>query len=440
MLALALLLPACDTDCSDPGRINSTYAAFHTVLNVAGSGVPADTGDGGDTGDTGDDAAKTEDDGGQARATAYDSITYDVFVNGWSNWKITWAEGTGKLNVTAADAKERMGDPGDVTGQTFTWSGDLTAAEDNCNAFDLTVKDGQFTTSDETAHIFSYTAALVWQGEGMAGTYTYSDTFTSDEGGGSLTNARGEVILVVGWVAGFIPALLVLVGVWFYLARRTGKQVETIAKAAMAHMQEGRMAAARDTLRSALPLGKWQVLVESQLYGQIGAIDYLEACSLVMQRQVTASKPKFTEAKVSLLKSWSRDWRSRTMLAVVYHRENNTDEAVKVLKAAQSSGSGESIFWAVYVYVLNEAKRRDEALQVVARGLAALPKQASLLALQDALSNRRRPEFKSFGEPWYQFFPDQIPQEVLIEQARAAGKLPPQAANRSMKTWPQPRR
>jgi hypothetical protein len=252
--------------------------------------------------------------------------------------------------------------------------------------------------------------------------------------------AYGLGTWAVSWVAGFVPALLALVGVWFFLARRTGKQVEAIAKAAMAHLQEGRMSVARDTLRSALPLGRWQVLVEAQLHGQIGAIDYLEACSMLMQRQVSASKPKFEEAKVALAKSWSRDWRSRTMLACVHHRANETDQAVAVLKAVESSGSGESIFWAVYVLVLNEAKRRDEALQVVARGLASLPKNAGLLALQEAMSNRRRPDFKVFGDAWYQFFPDQIPQEVLIEQARAAGKLPQQAANRSMKTWPQPRR
>ena len=258
--------------------------------------------------------------------------------------------------------------------------------------------------------------------------------------GGAALLAYTLGTLAVSWVAGFAPALLALLGVWFFLARRTGKKVEAIAASAMQHLQEGRMAAARDTLRAALPLGRWQLLVESQLHGQIGAIDYLEACSLLMQRQITASKPKFADAQASLVKSWSRDCRSRTLLACVHHRANETDKALAVLKAAESGGSREAMFWAVYAYVLNEAKRREEALQVVARGLTSLPKNAGLLGIQEALGNRKRPDFKTFGEPWYQFFPDQIPQEVLMEQARAAGKLPQQAANRSPKTWPQPRR
>ncbi len=243
-----------------------------------------------------------------------------------------------------------------------------------------------------------------------------------------------------GWIAGVIPALLAFGVAWFFLARRTGKQVEAVAQVAMQQMQAGNLAGARDTFRAALPLGKWQILVEPQIHAQLGAIDYLEGCSLVMQRQVTASKEKFAAARVELEKSWSRDWRARTMLACVHHRENQTDEAVKVMVGAESAGSGEALYWAVWAYVLNEAKRRDEALKVVGKGLTSVPKHAGLVAVQEAMTNRRRPDFKVFGEPWYQFFPEQIPQEVLMEQARAAGRLPPQAANRSQMTYPQPRR
>ncbi len=257
--------------------------------------------------------------------------------------------------------------------------------------------------------------------------------------GGAAVVAFAIGFFAAGWIAGIVPAVIALVAVWFLLARRTGKKVEAIAMSAMAQLQAGNMAGARELLRGALPLGKWQVLVKAQIHAQLGAVDYLEGCSMLMQRQITASKSKFTDAKAELEKSWSRDWRSRTLLACVYHRENNTDQAVAVLAKAESVGSSESMFWAVWAYILNEAKRRDEALKVVGRGLVALPKQAGLVAIQEALSNRKRPDFKVFGESWYQFFPEHIPQEVLIEQARAAGKLP-QAANRSPKTWPQPRR
>ena len=254
---------------------------------------------------------------------------------------------------------------------------------------------------------------------------------------------------VAGWIAGIIPAVLAFGTALFFTSRRIGRKVEAIAKLAMEQLQAGNMAGARDAFRLAIPLGKWQILVAPQIHAQIGAIDYLEACSLLMQRQLTASKSKFTESKVEL--EQAQDWRARTMLAVVFHRESNPDAAIALLSAVEKPGkfrflpgaspASEPLFYAVFAYILNEAKRREEALQVVGRGLLALPKQAALLAIQDAMSNRKRPDFKIFGEGWYQFFPDHIPQEVLIEQARAAGRLPTQqaTANRQM-TWPQPRR
>jgi hypothetical protein len=192
-------------------------------------------------------------------------------------------------------------------------------------------------------------------------------------------------------------------------------------------------------MRTALPLAKWQILVGAQIESQLGALSYLEASSLLMQKQITASKAKFEEAKGHLRQAWSRDWRGRTLLACVHHRENNVDEALKVLAAAESSASNEAIFFGVWGYVLNEARRRDEALQVVARGLQGSPKSEGLRSVQEAMANRRRPDFKAFGEAWYQFFPEQIPQEVLIEQARAAGKLPANYAANNRMTAPQPR-
>lgn len=182
MLVFALLLTACDADCDDPARINGTYAVFHDVLNASGDAA-ADSGD----------AAKAA---GSATVDGYDGYTYPVLVNGWSRWDITWSKATGKLKINATDAKEAMGDPGAVDGQAFTWSGDLTPQEDNCNAFDLTAA-GQYTSSDDAAHSFEYSATLSWRGDGLAGTYTYSDGFTTTDGGaGTISKGRGDVFLV----------------------------------------------------------------------------------------------------------------------------------------------------------------------------------------------------------------------------------------------------
>ena len=81
-----------------------------------------------------------------------------------------------------------------------------------------------------------------------------------------------------------------------------------------------------------------------------------------------------------------------------------------------------------------EAKRRDEALQVLGRGLAENKESKSLLALQEALANKRRPDMKVLGDPWFQMFPEDIPREKLMEMQGIKTQPRPQ------KTFPQPRR
>jgi hypothetical protein len=254
--------------------------------------------------------------------------------------------------------------------------------------------------------------------------------------------------LVAGWAAGFIPAVIALFGVFFVLSRRTMKQVEAIAQQAMAHMQAGKVDEARESLRSALPLGKWQFLVAEQIHGQIGALDYMQAVGLKMQRQLSASQAKFAEARANLEKSWSRDWRSRATLGLVLHRAGDADGAVAAFEGASSAGSGEPIYWGLYTFVLSEAKKREQAMLVVGRGLEACKGNAPLLAIREALSNKRRPDFKgAFGELWFQFFPDDMsPEQIMAMQAAATGQTPPTGPRpgaprgRPPKTWPAPRR
>jgi len=240
--------------------------------------------------------------------------------------------------------------------------------------------------------------------------------------------------LAAGWIAGFVPALLALVVVYALLARRTGRQVEAIFAKVIEPMQAGRMDEVRAILQSALPLGKWQFLVAEQVNSQLGQLDYMEGVGLKMGRQITASNERLARARPLLEKAWSRDWRAKATLALIHHREHRVEEALSCLKGVESSGKSETLYWAVYAWILNEAKRRDEALQVLGKGLKELPKSKGLLALQEALSNRKRPPMAELGEAWYAFVPEDIPQEKREEMARA------RMGQRSPKTFPMPRR
>lgn len=256
--------------------------------------------------------------------------------------------------------------------------------------------------------------------------------------------------LVAGWIAGFLPAVLVLGIVWFLLARRTGQRVQAVMATAMEHAQAQRMDDARRVLTEAMPLGQWQYLVTEQIELQLGSLDYLEAAGLGLQKQVTASKAAFANAKahfeVAAKGGWRRlllGWQPTAMLACSLHREGRSDDALKLLATA-STGRTDPVFWGLYAWMLNENRRRDEALQVLGRGLKEHAKSPPLLTMQEALSNKKRPDMMPFGEQWYAFFPEDMRNDPKVielakaqqarQQAQAPRRPPPG------KTWPQPRR
>jgi tetratricopeptide (TPR) repeat protein len=252
-------------------------------------------------------------------------------------------------------------------------------------------------------------------------------------GAGVLAYLLGAA--AAGWLAGIIPALLAATGAWILLARRTGKEIEKLFLRAQGAMQGGKLDEARGILESGMRFAKWQILVAEQIHSQLGMLDYVQGVGLHIQKKPTDAKGKFAAARAHFEGAWSRDWRAKMTLAIIHHREARVDDAVKVLEAASKHASGEFLFWAVYAFILNEARRRDEALQVLGRGLASNKDNKQLQALQEALANRKRPDFKAIGEPWWQLFPEDIPREVLMKMHG----IDPAQAVRPQKTFPQPR-
>lgn len=249
---------------------------------------------------------------------------------------------------------------------------------------------------------------------------------------------------LAGWIAGFVPALVAFVAVAWVLGSRTGKRVQAIVASAAVPMQAGNLDETRRLLESALPLGRWQILVDEPIRMQLGMVDYVDGVRLKLEKQPTASKERFVRARAHLERAiptgWKgallRDWRAPLVLACIHYREERLDDALKVLVAAKQHAKNEPIYWGVWAWMLNEKRRRDEALQVVGEGLQGNPKSEPLRELQEALSNKKRPSHKAWGDAWYNYFPEDIAkdQEKVIELQRAM------AQRRPPKTWPQPRR
>jgi hypothetical protein len=219
------------------------------------------------------------------------------------------------------------------------------------------------------------------------------------------------------WYYGFAPALIVFPVVYFLLARRTGKQVEAIMAKAMSELQTQRMDAAKETMRSALVLGRWQFLVGQQIYAQMGALEYVQR------------KPK--AAREHLEKAWSRNWQAQAMLAVLDAKKGDHPAGIKRLGKARLFARKEPVFWGILSWLHLRNKDPDTAMTTVKEGIDVTDGAKPLKELDAAIANDRVKRFKwdkVFGQSWYQFFPEQMPMQRM--QA---------AANKGRKTFPQPR-
>lgn len=253
-----------------------------------------------------------------------------------------------------------------------------------------------------------------------------------------------------GWVAGLVPALFAFTLAFFLLMRRSGRQLQPLLMQAQAEAQNQQFDAARATLRTALPLGKWQFLVEEQVHMQLGALDYLQAVMLTMQRQQGAAAAPLQSAREHLEKaspsgwrSWLLGWQPRAMLACVRWRQGDQDGAVKLLADTAGAPRTEPVFWALYAWMLNELKRREEALGVLATGLKNHANNGPLTEMRDALANKKRPKMIAFGEGWYQFFPEAMaddPKVIELARAQQERQLQQQRRPANNYSWPQPRR
>ena len=216
--------------------------------------------------------------------------------------------------------------------------------------------------------------------------------------------------------AGFVPGLIALLIAYFMLARRSGRAFQTIAERAAAEFQQSRFEPGMKLMESALAMSKWQFGIAGQVHGQMGMLLY-------MQR-------KWGPARKHLEQAWKRDWRSRTMLAALDHREGKKDSALDRMAGLISHGGKDPVFWALYAYIAVEAKKRDIALDVLNQGIKKCKDSPGLKELQQSVANKRKLKMKAFAPTWFQYFPEQMPRSMMTQYAQQQGGM----------RYPQPRR
>ena len=211
--------------------------------------------------------------------------------------------------------------------------------------------------------------------------------------------ATGALVMAFGFpvYAGVIPGTIVLLGVMVILGRRSFVKLQNVMQQVQTELssltqnqkeQKVKVEKAIKLLEGALPLGKWQFMVEGEIWGQIGTIKYVF-------KDVEGAQTAFK-------KSSKRNWLAQTMQAAIAFQKKDQESMIASFEEAVKSGKKEGLPWASYAWCLQQLKQGDKALKVMVRAVEANPSDEKLKNGLTALQNDKKLKMKAWEPMWWQ--------------------------------------
>lgn len=204
--------------------------------------------------------------------------------------------------------------------------------------------------------------------------------------------------------AGIIPGVIIMLGAFVLLARRTTMRVQVLVGAAQKELstaptsikdRDQKVAKAVKILEEGLAYDKWQFLIASELHAQIGMLKY-------MVKDLDGALPHLTKAN-------PRNGIALAILAALYYQKKDYPKMEETFEAAAKASKKESIIWAAYAWCQLQLKEKEKALKVMARGVEANPSDEKLKASLTALQNDKKLKMKPYEPMWWQFGLEQPP-------------------------------
>jgi tetratricopeptide (TPR) repeat protein len=217
-----------------------------------------------------------------------------------------------------------------------------------------------------------------------------------------LSIAAGLATFCAFWLSGLtrpigalLPAIVAAGVAYFFLARRTVRQLEAVMALAQKELATRKIDRAIAIMQGAFPLARWQFLVASQLHGQIGSLLYVQK--------------KFDEAEPHLKKSFVKMWPARAMLAAQQFRRKDWPKMEETFEAAIRANKGESLLYAAFAWCEDKRGERKKAIEILQRGSKENPSDDKLKTLLTRVQNDKRMKLESYGEQWWQFWLENPP-------------------------------
>lgn len=201
-----------------------------------------------------------------------------------------------------------------------------------------------------------------------------------------------------GWILALVLATIVIFASMFVVSRLVNKRLEPRLMQVQRQIQGGSPQLALKTLEGLLPLGRWQLLFREQLYAQMGSIQYGLGDEVKAQEMLKKSSPRAAEGQL--------------ILASIYHRKRQSEDAKKALENAMRFNKKNPLLFNTAAFLQLETGDRDGAIATLVRGLKSNGSDHSTKENLNRLRNGKRMSMRSFGLPWYSLKLEKPPASV----------------------------
>ena len=205
-----------------------------------------------------------------------------------------------------------------------------------------------------------------------------------------------------------LPALAVLGGVYWVLARRHSKAVEALMEDLQREIQQQRVPNAIRMLKGAYPHAKWVFLLRGQIDGQIGTLHYIQK--------------EFDQALPLLEGAWVKHWIAKGMLSSYHFRHHKSDKAFETLDAAIAASKKEPMLYGLKAWMQVKMKDRTGAISTLQAGKAKCPSSVPVGTNLIRLQNNETLDMSLFGEQWWQFHLEKPSVKQQMALAGISGK------------------
>lgn len=221
-----------------------------------------------------------------------------------------------------------------------------------------------------------------------------------------------------------LPSVVVGVVVFLFIRRHFKAKVDALMNEAMKEMGEIQALAQRpqrgqavmiaidkkraravELMKATLAFERWQIGLALQVNAQVGMILFSQYSFLPKneKKKLNEVVPYLENTLVTGLvaKLFQGMWYSWVCLVACYvHLNKPIERSIEVLEGAVKVAEKEGFLWAFYGWVLYNAGKKDEALDVLARGVQASP-DPILKAQLNAVQNNKAPKLNDYGQTWY---------------------------------------